>query len=198
MLPTLSCLVVLSVGGVAALPGITDLAQGLRRSGQSFNTWSNGTAAPFIYSGVITGQLPRGQMSEVALLVQSALAGNDQLVSQIDSQPEPQQSVEVSVHVILSCSKSYINRKQRGQGSKGSSLNFWLTRLLEDLKWISLDSTQNRGPIGVIGVGGCGSSAVNRWSQKTLRCQLCCQHWCSSTGSTEAEQIQLGPKRHVD
>lgn len=65
-------------------------------------------------------------MSEVALLVQSALAGNDQLVSQIDSQPEPQQSVEVSDSRHTKPAQSRTDKPKKNnvdRGSKSSSLN---------------------------------------------------------------------------
>ena len=115
-------------GGVAALPGITDLAQDVFDVPVRVSIPDQMGLRHPSFTQALSLVNYRGQMSEVALLVQSALAGNDQLASQVESQPKPEQSVEVSDTQHSKPTQSRSNnkpKKQRGQGIKKFFTDFF-------------------------------------------------------------------------
>lgn len=83
----------------------------------------------------------RGQLNEIDLLVQSALAGNQQLVSQIAKKPAPtpkaQSQTEPQQAATATEKRNKQAPKKRGQGLKKSSLATSLTNSnhWRDFKW---------------------------------------------------------------
>lgn len=117
-------------GGVAALPGITELAQDVFDVPVRVSIPDQMGLRHPSFTQALSLVNYRGKMGEVALLVQSALAGNDQLASQVETRPEPQQNLEVSDtrHVKPAQSrttKSNKPKKQRGQGIRKFFTDFF-------------------------------------------------------------------------
>lgn len=105
-------------GGVAALPGITDLVQDAFDVPVRVSIPDQMGLRHPSFTQALSLVNYRGQMSEVALLVQSALAGNDQLVSQVQSHPAPEEpNVAISNTARSKSTQSRTKQpKKRGQG----------------------------------------------------------------------------------